>query len=60
MLSQSVSILGAMRIEIEPARAADEVHAATDTGQADRAGDGWSAEEIARLRSEWDAEPGHR
>ena len=59
VLSQSVSILAAMRIEIEPARTDDRLPSpsAGDTDAADR---GWSDDELARLRREWDAEPSHR
>ena len=48
-----------MRIEIEPARTHDQQASDDADGpvSADRA---WSDDEIARLRSEWDAQPGHR
>ena len=48
-----------MRIEIEPARTHDQQGSDDVEGRvtADRR---WSDDEIARLRSEWDAEPGHR
>ena len=50
-----------MRIEMEPARTHD--HRASDQNSSAAAGDAdraWSDDELARLRSEWDAEPGHR
>jgi len=47
-----------MRIETEPARTDDE-HMAPSRHRAESGGR-WSDDEIARLRSEWDVEPGHR
>lgn len=48
-----------MRIEIEPARTHD-THVPDDAERRRPAESGWSDDELARLRSEWDAEPGHR